>query len=254
MSRDQPIVILPMKDEHVGLRVSKKDTFDLPMRLIIVGKSQLSGKSTLMGNILLRPYDKDDVGGQQMYKDDFDGEDIYVVCPSIDLDSKWLAILKGKSIPDTNVWRHYDETELEQWYEQIEKNFHQAINEGKKPKHVLLVLDDCSFSGDLKAKTNGILSRIASNGRHILISLICTAQKYSSISTAIRENSTGCIFFECTNKQLDLIMEDHANIPKKQFEKIFRDTTKERHSFMVINYSNTPDRRLMDHSFRVIGV
>jgi len=245
--------ILPMKDEHVGLRISKPDTFDLPMRMIIVGKSQLSGKSTLMGNILLRPYDKDDVGGQQMYKDDFDGEDIYVVCPSIDLDSKWLAILKGKKIPDNNVWRQYDENELEKWYMGIEKAFHKAIEEGTKPKHVLLVLDDCSFSGDLKAKTNGTLSRIASNGRHILISMIVTAQKYSSISTSIRENATGCIFFECTNKQLDLIMEDHCQIKKQQFESLFRNSTKERHSFMVINYSNTPDRRLMDHSFKVLA-
>jgi hypothetical protein len=246
--------ILAMKDPHVDMRVSKKDTFDLPMRMVVIGKSQLSGKSTLISNLLLRPWSSDDVGGQQFYKGDFKGEDIYIVCPSFDIDAKWAMIAKGKEIPDTNIWREYDEMALELWYNRISDQFERDVAEEKTPKHTLLVLDDCSFDGSLKAKMNGVLTRIACNGRHILISLICTSQKYSSVSTTIRENATGVIMFECSNKQLELFSEDHCNINKKRFEQMFRDTTREKHTFMVVNYSNSPDKRFQDSSFQPIKV
>jgi len=248
------VTILPMKDPHVDMRVPKQDTFDLPMRLIIIGKSQLSGKSTLISNLLLRPWGDDDVGGKQFYKDDFEGEQVYIVCPSFDIDAKWRMIQAGKKIPDTNIWREYDEQALESWYDMIEQKFEQDVAEGKKPKHTLLVLDDCSFDGSLKAKMNGVLTRIACNGRHILISLICTSQKYSSVSTTIRENCTGLIAFESSNKQLELIIEDHCNIPKKRFEQMFRDTTRDKHTFFVVNYTNPADKRFQNTSFAPIKV
>ena len=244
--------ILAMKDPHVDMRVSKQDTFDLPMRMVIIGKSQLSGKSTLISNLLLRPWGDDDATGQQFYKNDFKGDDIYIVCPSFDIDAKWTMIAKGKQIPDTNIWREYDEGQLESWYNRISDQFESDVAEGKTPRHTLLVLDDCSFDGSLKAKMNGVLTRIACNGRHILISLICTSQKYSSVSTTIRENATGVICFEASNKQLDLIAEDHCNISRKMFDQMFRDATRERHTFMVVNYSNSPDKRFQDSRFQAI--
>lgn len=247
-------MILPMKDPHVDMRVAKADLFDLPMRMIIIGKSQLSGKSTMISNLLLRPWGDDDTAGKQFYKNDFDGENIYIVCPSFDIDAKWSLIAKGKSIPDTNIWREYDESELEAWYDGIQEKFERDVAEGRTPKHTLLVLDDCSFDGSLKAKMNGVLTRIACNGRHILISLICTSQKYTSVSTTIRENATGVIMFESSNKQLELFIEDHCNIPKKRFEQMFRDTTRDKHTFFVVNYSNPPDRRFQDSSFKAIKV
>lgn len=244
--------ILPVRDPHVGMRVSKTDLFDLPMRLIIVGKSQLSGKSTLISNLLLRPWSDDDKSGLQFYKNDFEGDDIYIVCPSFDLDVKMSMIQKGLEIPDSNIWREYDETELESWYDKIEEQFKKDVADGKKPKHTLLVLDDCAFSGALKATINGVLSKIASNGRHILISMIVTSQKYTSISTIIRENASGVICFESSNKQIDLLYEDHGNMTRKAFDEMFRKATKEKHSFLVINYSNDADRRFMDSSFTPI--
>jgi hypothetical protein len=244
--------ILPCKDPHVGMRVSKPDLFDLPMRLIIVGKSQLSGKSTLISNLLLRPWSEDDKGGLQFYKNDFDGDNIYIVCPSFDLDVKMSMIQKGLDIPETNIYREYDESELESWYDRIEEQFKKDVADGKKPKHTLLVLDDCAFSGALKATLNGVLSKIACNGRHILISMIVTAQKYTSVSTVLRENASGIICFESSNKQIDLLYEDHSNMSRKAFDDLFRQATKEKHSFLVINYSNDADRRFMDATFTPI--
>ena len=80
-----------------------------------------------------------------------------------------------------------------------------------------------------------------------------TAQKYSDILTSARENATGLVLFSCTDKQLELISEDHNYLPcKKQFKQIFRNVTDSKHSFMVVNYTNPSSERYMDANFRHI--
>jgi hypothetical protein len=39
---------------------------------------------------------------------------------------------------------------------------------------------------------------------------------------------------------------------RKAFDDLFRQATKEKHSFLVINYSNDADRRFMDATFTPI--
>lgn len=248
----KPIAIIPMRDAHADLRIQKEDMFDLPMRVCIVGASERSGKSTVLGNLILRPFDQTDEGAEQMYKSDFKGEDIYIVCPSFDLDEKMHSIAKGKQIPEGNIYREYNEEELTQLYDRIEANFTKAVESGRKPVHSLIVLDDCAFAGSLKDKISGILSKMACQCRHINLSFLLTAQKYTQISTVIRENVTGCIFFEATNKQLDLISEDHCNTNKKAWEAAFRKCTQEKHGFFVVNYSNPIERRFQNSNFETV--
>jgi len=243
-------IILKMRDIHQSLRVRIEGGCDLPLRQIVVGKSQYSGKSNFVANELLRPYDDTDEDGKIFFRGKFD--QIYIVCPSFDIDSKWHDIQKGLDIPDNNIYRQYDETELTDLYKRLEDQYHEYTNEGKTPPQCLIILDDCSYSGDLKNKVAGILAKIASNGRHILLSMIVTAQKYSSISTTIRENCTSAIFFECTKKQQELIYEDFGVTSKKEFERIMREATKERHGFLHINFSNPIEDRFCNASYKPI--
>ena len=242
--------IIKMQDAATNYRIRKEGSFDLPLRLIIVGKSQQSGKSNLIGNLLLRPINESDVDGRLFYRNEF--QQIYVVNPSIDIDTKWGAIVDGREIPEQNIYRRYDEEELEELYNRIEKQFNEHVADGKKPPHVLLILDDCAFSGALKEKMAGVLAKIACQGRHILLSMIVTAQKYSQIHTVIRENCTAAIFFEGTNKQTDLIYEDFGTMPRKEFDHMFREATKERHSFMIVNFSNSSSERFQNCAFEPI--
>jgi hypothetical protein len=246
--------IIPMADKHVSLRVDKGDLFDLPMRVLIVGKSQLSGKSTFLGNILLRPYDSTDTGGMDFYKNDFKGENMYLVSESLHLDDKLQAIIQGKSIPSMNCLSHFNEDELTAIYDSIEKKFNEDIEAKRKPVHSLWILDDISFTGALKEKVNGILAKAFMNGRHILLSILCTSQKMTSIQTGLRENCTGCILFECSAKQSQLISEDHATSSTKEFEKMLRRETQQKHNFLVINYSNPIERRFMNSNFEPISI
>lgn len=242
--------IIKMQDSATNYRVRKEGSFDLPLRLLIVGKSQQSGKSNLIGNLLLRPINESDVDGKLFYRNEF--QQIYVVNPSIDIDSKWKSIVDGRDIPEQNIYRKYDEEELEQLYNRLEQQFQEYVADGKKPPHVLLILDDCAFAGSLKDKMAGVLAKIACNGRHILLSIIVTAQKYSQINTVIRENCTGAIFFESSNKQADLIYEDFGTMSRKEFDHMFREATKERHSFMVVNFSNDSSQRFQNCAFEPI--
>jgi len=43
-----------MKDKFQSLKIEVPTIFDLPSRLLIVGKSELSGKSNLIANQILR--------------------------------------------------------------------------------------------------------------------------------------------------------------------------------------------------------
>lgn len=252
--KKRPITILKMKDKAESKRVKKQQTFDLPMRVLIVGKSQYAGKTNMAGNFLTRPYNDQDLDGMQFYARDFQSKNIYIICPSTGLDSKWRDLIEAKEIPSSNVFTSYDEETMDELYQSLEKQYKLREDNGDPHEHVLLILDDLAFSGKLKDKMHGVMTKIFCNGRHILISVIATMQKYSQVSTTARENATGLLLYECSNKQLELIMEDHNLIAKKDFTKIFRDATKEKHSFMVVNYSNDYKDRYQDSHFMTIPV
>lgn len=238
-----------MVDRAEDYRVKKGDFFDLPLRLLIIGKSQLSGKTNCLGNLLLRPYDENDVGAKDCYMHDFPGRNIYIICPSTTYDSKWQTIIINKRIPETNIYNGYDEEEVTALYDRLAGDFQSAVDAGRKPEHTLVIMDDISYSGDLKSKVHGAVAKLFMNGRHLLISTIVLAQKYSDILTGARENCTGCILFTCSNKQLELIYADHGTVEKREFMSAFRKVTEQPHSFFVINYSNPAERRFLDNAF-----
>jgi hypothetical protein len=230
--------------DKADLHYVKHEIFDLPMRLIIVGKSQMSGKSNMVVNFLLR---------DDMYSKYFKGEDIYIVSASLETDKKLQLLIDVKEIPQANLFKKYDEDELMELYNKIEEEYKEAILKDEKPKNKIIIFDDISFSGDLKKKKFGVINKLFSNGRHINISTILTAQTYSSILPSARENCTGAILFNCTNKQLELIENDHNYLKtKKEFMEMFRDNVVEKHDFLVVNYSNPKEERYLNSSFEPI--
>ena len=155
----------------------------------------------------------------------------------------------------------FNEDELEVLYDYIQDNFNEAVeeykesgNEKDKPKHSLIIFDDMSFDKDLKKSKS--IERIFCNGRHIGLNVILTAQKYTQIPTCARENATGVILFASSDKQLDLITEEHNFLDnKKQFKKMVKDhTVKEPHSFIIFNYSNPFDTMYMNKFFQPIDI
>tara|TARA_R110000751_G_scaffold41473_3_gene97297 strand:- start:478 stop:1185 length:708 start_codon:yes stop_codon:yes gene_type:complete len=213
----------------------KHPIFDLPFKLGIVGKSQISlGKTSIIMNLLLR---------DEFYKKHFDGENIWVITNN-DLDNKLKILKKEKDIPDEN-FMPYDEQTLEELYDMIEEEFQE-----EEPKQQrLMIFDDVAYSGDLKSKESGILSKIVMNGRHAGLSSIFTTQKYSLLGTNIRSQLTGALLGNASSKEIELIETDLNFINKKDFIKMYRDNTKGR-DFLVVNFTN--DTIYMDKDFKNI--
>ena len=243
--------ILEVKDRENSYKI-KKPYFDLPMRGVIVGKSQFSGKTNMIANMLMRPFDDDDEEGKEFYKNDFDPENIYIVSPSIHTDEKLNRIVDFLEIPVGNLMDHYDEIALENLYNYMEQDYVEAIREGERPTHKLVILDDCAYTGDLKKKAYGVLSKLFCNGRHIMCSTIVTAQKWTQVMPTARENCTFACIFSCTDHQLRLVTEDCSILPKPiEFKRLFRKLTNKPYSFMVVNYKNRVGQgRYMDSDFR----
>ena len=235
--------ILKVKDKTDGNH-QPMPLFDLPFRLLVNGKSQLSGKTTVVLNLLLNPafgYDKK-----------FDGDDIYIISDN-ELDNKLKILMEMKEVPEQNRMP-YDENVLEALYETLEEQFLEEMETNGKAKNRLILMDDVGYSGNLKNKNFGIITKLISNGRHLNLSQIYTSQRFTMVSTSLRSNLTGAILFGTSAKELDLIAEDfNYTKNKKSFIDMFRRETANPRSFLVINFTN-PDSIYMDTDFNTIKI
>ena len=220
--------ILKVRDKCDSYYTEVPGLFDVPFRILINGKSQLSGKTTIILNLLANP----DFGYDKMFK----GENIYIISNN-KLDNKLKMLSDRLEIPDDQCTT-FDEDYLETLYENLEEEFLEETEGGGKPANRLIIMDDCGYSNSLKNKQAGIISRLICNGRHINLSQIFTSQKYTQCSTTLRTNITGAILFGTSMKEVDLIAEDMNYFEdKKTFIKMFREATKNPRSFLVVNYS-----------------
>jgi len=236
--------MLKVRDISDSYYTKVPDLFDLPFKLLVTSKSQYGcGKTTIVANLLANekfPY----------YKL-FDGDDIYIVSNN-ELDNKLELLSKRLRIPEENRM-HYDEEMLEVLYEQLEDEFMESKDEGEKPTNKLIIFDDCGYSGDLKNKNYGIVSKIISNGRHCLISSIFNVQKFTQASTTLRTNASGMIIGGVSSKELDLIAEDINMLPRKQdFINMFREHTKGKRDFFVYNITGEDGKIYYDKNFNPI--
>lgn len=214
---------------------------DMPFRMIVTGKSQLSGKSTIILNLLLRP---------EFYQGKFEPEDVYLISNN-KLDNKLRILADQLDVPGSNIMR-FSEGGLQAVYDHIEDMAADAVAEGEKPVNSLMVIDDCAYSGDFKNRVDGVISQIFSNGRHINLSIICTSQKYTQLSTVMRTNATAAILFGNSMKEVELMADDHSFLKsKKAFMSMFRDATRGRNKFLVVDYT-AQDGLYRDSEFKPI--
>lgn len=220
--------ILKCRDAYDGLKVPKGDMLpSLPTKIAIIGKSALSGKSTLVSNIINRP---------EFYGNDFDGDNIYLVSGSITSDEKIKNIIKFKKIPEDNIFKTLNDDVLELIMLMIKTKYEEAEDDDKKPPHSLVVMDDIAYSKALSKRTgNERLSELFCNYRHFLCSIIVTAQKATQLARVIRVNTIMYLIFSQPLNELESIMGDVCYIEKKQFRKLFMENTKNKHDVFIIN-------------------
>ena len=216
--------------------------FDLPFKILINGKSQLSGKTTIILNLLLL----EDYGYDKVFK----GKNIYIVSDN-KLDNKLSMLADYKEIPEENIMS-YDENQLLELYDEIEEKFieEKADND---IQYRLIIFEDVGYSGSMKNKQFGITSKMISNGRHLNLSQIYTSQRFSMVNTTIRSNITGAILFGSSTRERELINEDLNYLEnKKDFTKMFIKATEKPRDFLCINFTGK-DGLYYDSEFEPIN-
>ena len=231
--------ILQMKDNSDKSVIKKKTIFDVPLRLGIVGNSG-SGKTNLLATIILDPLN-------QFYKDVYLPENIYVFSGSLKTDNKIQGIIKALDIPSSNTFDEYDDNIVNLLYEEIEDRV--ASTKGKQD-HSLFIFDDLSYSNSIRNKRNNALGRLFLNGRKNQISTIFVSQRYNQILPSVRINLSGLVLFNMPTSELEMVERDHNFLSnRKSFYTMIRNNLKERHDFIVINYSNKFAEIYLDKNF-----
>ena len=241
--KNKKLQIYKMVDKSENYYTKKDKIADIPFKMVICGKSQLSGKTNFVGNMLLLP---------EYYSNDFLGKNIFIVSGSLDSDPKISTLISEKEIPARNTFDFYDEELIEAIYAMVEDEYTKHIEEKKRPPNYLIFFDDLSSSGILKQ--GKIINKIFSVGRHINLSVIMTAQKATDCPTNAFENLTLGIFFSCSDRQLEKIEHDvNYHTTKKIFKKKVREITSEPHSFLCVNFTNKPEEMYLDKNFEPVN-
>lgn len=236
--------IYSVKDKNEK-KIKKKDRiFDLTHRLLLIGKTQ-SGKGVVATNMLLLP---------EYYANDFEGEHIYIFSKSLDFDYKTKLMIKQKDIPKQNLFKGLNDDTLGAVLDFIEEQYLEAEENGEKPPHSLIIMDDVMENLKEKDKDSAV-NELFVRGRHLNISTWVFLQYYSRLPIIARTNSNGLVIFELPKKQIDIIAEEHNYLEdKKDFYKMYKKATDKKHSFFVINYTNDKQDRYLDSNFEKIEI
>lgn len=233
--------VLRAKDVCDSFVVKKNLLPDVPFRMLIIGRSG-SGKSSILSCAVALP---------SWYGNDFEGDNIYIFTGSPG-DDKMERLIEFKEIPSGNVFYDWNDAEVSIIYDNMVEEWNEAVKEGKRPKNTLFIIDDLSFTNKFRSENakNSMMNKLYQNARKFNGSIIVTAQKYSSISTPVRENANCLITFSSTNKQMALMESDFNYLPNaRDFEKVFREATNEKHGFLFVNVDAPIDKRYLNNNF-----
>jgi hypothetical protein len=223
-----PLKITPLKTKKSDLPQSPFMEADIinrfPSLTLCIGKSG-SGKSNVMANMLTK---------KEFMKDFFD--DIYLFSPTAKSDD----IVEHLKLKDNHIIENLDETAITKLNKIVDDNIEKIKKQGiaavALKSKILIICDDC-ISEKVFIKSN-ILSKLATAGRHALISTVICSQSYTKIPRVIRLQAQGMIIFPSSNDELDLLCEDLCppGMGKKSFLELIKFATDERYSFLFVNH------------------
>ena len=211
---------------------------------LLVGKTG-SSKTTLIVNMLLNP--------EFGYDNIFKGEHIYIFSGSMESDKKIQKLIEAKDIPSTNLYSAYDDEALDELYNKLEEEYIERDMKGLNVEYPLIIIDDLSFTGGMAGRRFNSLNRYAMNARKIAISLIVTTQYYFNVLPSIRENSSFFVLYNTSQRNLDVIAEEHNYFRKKKdFIEMYRENVKSKRDFIVVNYDNDGTNIYLNKDFEPI--
>jgi len=224
---DDPLEIKALKTKKSDLPQSPFMEAEIinkfPSLTLCIGRSG-SGKSNVVGNMLTK---------KEFMKDFFD--EIYLFSPTAKSDD----LVEHLKLKDDHIIEKLDESAITKLNKIVDDNTEKIKKNGieatAKNSKILILCDDC-ISEKVFIKSN-ILARLATAGRHALISTIISSQSYTRVPRVIRLQTQGLIVFPSSNDEIELLAEDlcPAGMSRKDFLELIKFATSERYSFLFVN-------------------
>jgi hypothetical protein len=188
--------------------------------LLNVGRSG-SGKSTVVNYMLTN---------KNYLKGFFDH--VYLFSPTAELDdlAKHLKLKKEYMITKPS------EEKLNEILDKQDKLIKsEGIEKVGKKSKILIIFDD--IISDPRFLKSDAMIKLATMGRHFLISSIINTQSYTKVPRAIRLQANALILFPSSNNEVKLLVDDACppHCSKKTFNKLVEYATSGKHDFLFIN-------------------
>jgi hypothetical protein len=199
--------------------MKKKIISKFPSMTLNIGRSG-SGKSTVVAHMM---------SDKKMYGSFF--HTIHLFSPTGDQDD----LVKHLKIPKRNIHTKPSEEDLINIIEKQNKLIKsRGIEWTGKNSRVLIIFDD--IVANKKFLSGEGMLKVATMGRHSLISSIVNTQSYTKIPRAIRLQANAVILFPSSLSEVERVVEDHCppHKPKKQFRHLVETATTGKHNFLYI--------------------
>ena len=233
--------ILKVRDKLDSFKVKKKILPDISNRTIFVAKSG-NGKSNLLVNLLLRKE-------PEFYNNDFQGDNIFLISPSAKCDDKLKILIESKEIPESNVFKVYDNDVLSTIYDLIKQEYMSFVSDKKKPPNFLIIIDDCAVNLKDGGRRGNILEKIFVNGRHYNCSCWTTTQYYTHLPSVVRTNANAIFLWNTSHKEFTKIAEEVSDYPNREFIDKMREQMTDKHSFVLVDFTKPREEQYKNSDF-----
>ena len=197
--------------------------------VICCGKRN-SGKSVILKHLV------------ELEKNNFDK--IFAICPTESINRFYKDIVIEKCIFDS-----YNEVWTDKLIDKLTTaNANTPKDELKK---VLLIFDD--ILSDINFHESPAMKKIFTRGRHLGLSIICTAQYLYQLPPICRCNSDFVLVGSMNNQSKNLLCDEFlaGSLDRKQFINLYNKATKD-YNFLLINNNNVKDNDDIDQIYGTI--
>jgi Poxvirus A32 protein len=198
------------------------DDIHVPFRLIVTSKTN-TGKSHYALWVLYWLCDQLD--------------QLCVMCPTLDKRDFDFATVTSPE----HIFREYDPETLESLWNSQQS----LIDKGARPPHICLLIDDCIFA---MKKTDPVIGRIFTSGRHVNLSIIVISQKFRLLQPAVRANADFIVIGKIVNSLEKKALYDEYGIGEwKDFLALLRSST-QNFGMLVIDNVSTDEHAMLRRS------